>query len=245
MSHASLPYSFWFYAVQTAISLINLHPTSVLQSHSPWSKLYHSKPTLYQLKVFACSCYPYLRPYTSHKLEPRTQECTFIGYSVQSKGYLCHGRSTQTIYTSRHVLLNESLFPFASPNTFHTYPSVSPASSSSIDPLQLSNLLHLHSTNAHSLLGTVPTSTSPHSTPISSLDPLPNSFALPSSTVPDSVPPSEFLPTTQSQPPLPVVNVHPMQTRSNHGITKPKLCYQATIDCTKTEPPNFKVASNF
>ena len=244
MSHASLPYSFWFYAVQTAIFLINLHPTSVLQSHSPWSKLYHSKPTLYQLKVFACSCYPYLRPYTSHKLEPRTQECTFIGYSVQSKGYLCHGRSTQTIYTSRHVLLNESLFPFASPNTSRTSPSVSPASSSSIDPLQLSNLLHLHSTNAHFLLGTVSASTSPHSTPISSLDPLPNSVALPSSTVPDSVPP-EFLPTTQSQPPLPVVHVHPMQTRSNHGITKPKLCYQATIDCTKIEPPNFKVAYKF
>ena len=227
MSHASLPYSFWFYAVQTAIFLINLHPTSVLQSHSPWSKLYHSKPTLSQLKVFACACYPYLRPYTSHKLEPRTQECTFIGYSVQSKGYFCHDRSTQTIYTSRHVLLNESLFPFASPNTSHTSPSVSPASSSSIDLLWLSNLPYLHSTNAHSLLGPVPISTSPHSTPISSLDPLPNSVALPS-TVPDSVPPSEVLPTTQSQSPLPVVNVYPMQTRSNHGISPmgPNFKYQ-------------------
>ena len=187
MSHASFPYSFWFYAVQTAIFLINLHPKTVLQSHSPWPNLYHSKPTLSQRKVFGCACHPYLRPYTSHKLEPRTKECTFIGYSVQSKGYFCHDRSTQTIYTSRHVLLNESLFPFASPNTSHTSPSVSPASSSSIDLLWLSNLPYLHSTNAHSLLGPVPISTSPHSTPISSLDPLPNSVALPS-TVPDSVP---------------------------------------------------------
>ena len=227
MSHASFPYSFWFYAVQTAIFLINLHPKTVLQSHSPWPNLYHSKPTLSQRKVFGCACHPYLRPYTSHKLEPRTKECTFIGYSVQSKGYFCHDRSTQTIYTSRHVLLNESLFPFASPNTSYTSPSVSPASSSSIDLLWLSNLPYLHSTNAHSLLGPVPISTSPHSTPISSLDPLPNSVALPS-TVPDSVPPSEVLPTTQSQSPLPVVNVYPMQTRSNHGISPmgPNFKYQ-------------------
>ena len=78
LSQASLSYSFWTFAVQTAISLINVLPTSVLDWQSPWSTLYSTSPDVSQFKVFGCACYPNLRPYTAHKLEPRTRECLFI-----------------------------------------------------------------------------------------------------------------------------------------------------------------------
>ena len=58
-------------------SLLNQLPTSVLSFHSPWQKLYYSQPNLSQLKVFDCACYPYLRSYNCHKLEPRSKECLF------------------------------------------------------------------------------------------------------------------------------------------------------------------------
>lgn len=38
--------------------------------------------------------------------------CVFIGYSSQHKGYRCLHPSTRRVYISRHVLLNESKFPF-------------------------------------------------------------------------------------------------------------------------------------
>ena len=53
-------------------------PTAVLQFQSPWSILNHKPPDLSQLKVVGCACYPFLRPYTTHKLDPRTKECVFV-----------------------------------------------------------------------------------------------------------------------------------------------------------------------
>ena len=60
LSQASISTAYWSYAVQTAVTLINLLPTSVLNFHSPWQKLYNSQPDFSQLKVFGCACYPYL-----------------------------------------------------------------------------------------------------------------------------------------------------------------------------------------
>uniref|UniRef100_A0A2N9HZK1 Elongation factor Ts, mitochondrial n=1 Tax=Fagus sylvatica TaxID=28930 RepID=A0A2N9HZK1_FAGSY len=53
---------------------------------------------------------------------------------------------------------------------------------------------------------------------------------------------------TQPAPPIPPLlptlsNTHPMQTRSKHGIFKPKPCYTAHLDYALTEPPTFKIAS--
>ena len=36
-----------------------------------------------------------------------------------------------------------------------------------------------------------------------------------------------------------------MTTRSKNGITKPKLCYKAMLDYTYTEPPSYKIASQY
>ena len=140
LSKASLPFQYWSYAAQVAVFLINLLPTATLHSYSPYYLLYHSQPDLTQLRIFGCACYPLLRPYTSHKLEPRTKECIFLGYSSVSKGYLCFNPLTNTMYTSRHVVFNESEFPFptltSSPQSL-----VTPSSHS----IWFSNLLYLHS----------------------------------------------------------------------------------------------------
>ena len=136
--------------MQTTLTLINLIPTPVLDFQYPWYKLYSSPPDLTQLKVFGCACYPHLKSYTSHKLEPRTKECIFLGYPSTSKGYLCFDLQTEHLYISRHVLCNESKFPFpqlTSPAT------ASPSTSAFSDSLWLSNQLYLHSSNHPSLLG--------------------------------------------------------------------------------------------
>jgi hypothetical protein len=52
-----------------------------------------------------------LTPYNSNKLQPKTKPCIFLGYPPLSKGYICLDQSTNQIYTSRHVLFNESHFP--------------------------------------------------------------------------------------------------------------------------------------
>ncbi|CAL9098108.1 unnamed protein product, partial [Musa textilis] len=86
--------------------------TPVLQYKSPFEKLFHKPPNFHKLKVFGCLCYPYLRPYASHKLTPRSKPCIFIGYSLEYNAFRCYEPHTQKVFLSRHVIFVESSFPF-------------------------------------------------------------------------------------------------------------------------------------
>lgn len=86
LNHASMPQHFWDEALITAVFLINRLPTPVLQMKSPFEILYHKSPDYTLFRTFGCTCYPHLRPYTKHELEPRFTKCTFLGYSPNHKG---------------------------------------------------------------------------------------------------------------------------------------------------------------
>ena len=74
--------------------------------------LVKQKPDYTHLRVFGSGCYPCLRPITEHKFEPRSLLCVFLGYSSQYKGYRCLYPPTGRVYISRHVIFDESVFPF-------------------------------------------------------------------------------------------------------------------------------------
>ena len=88
-------------------------PSKTLQNSSPYSKIFHKDPNYRKLRIFGCLCYPWLRPYASHKLEPRSKPCVFVGYSNEHNAYLCLDSLTNKVYVSRHVVFIESVFPFA------------------------------------------------------------------------------------------------------------------------------------
>ena len=113
LTQASMSTKFWLEAFQTANFLINRLPSIVLHGKTHFSVLYNKDFDYTFLKVFGCECFPYLRPYNHNKLEFRSSKCTFIGYSPVHKGYKCLHPSGR-IYISRHVLFNETSFPFAS-----------------------------------------------------------------------------------------------------------------------------------
>jgi transposase InsO family protein len=111
LSESTLPMSYWSYAVSTATHLINRLPTPNLNHKTPWEMLFHAPPDLTHLKSFRCQCFPLITPYTAHKLHPKTIPCVFLGYPSHTKGYLCLDPITKRLYTSRHVLFNECIFP--------------------------------------------------------------------------------------------------------------------------------------
>ncbi|CAE6075150.1 unnamed protein product [Arabidopsis arenosa] len=113
LGHASVPRSYWTYAFATAVYLINRMPTDVLQGVSPYAKLFQQPPNYLKLRVFGCLCFPWIRPYTTNKLENRSTPCAFLGYSLTQSAYLCLDIKTDRIYTSRHVQFVETSFPFA------------------------------------------------------------------------------------------------------------------------------------
>lgn len=109
----NLPKNLWVEAIYTANFLINLLPTSVHDKLlSPFEKLSGQAPVYMALRVFGCACYPYLRPYAKNKFDPKSLVCVFLGYSEHHKGYRCLHPPTGKVYINRHVLFDESRFPY-------------------------------------------------------------------------------------------------------------------------------------
>lgn len=111
LAQASLPLKLWSHAFVHAVHLINRLPTEILQGQSPYERLFKTKPDYSQLRVFGYSCFPYLRPFNSHKLEFRSKQCTFLGYNSHQKGFKCLDSSGR-LFLSRHVVFDEKSFPF-------------------------------------------------------------------------------------------------------------------------------------
>lgn len=111
LSAASISKSYWFYAFETTVYLINRLPTPVLvnQSHYLGQTPNYEKPW-----TFGCRCYPWLRPYATHKLDDQSTPCEFMGYSLTQSAYYCLDIDTGRLYTSRHAQFDEFIFPSSS-----------------------------------------------------------------------------------------------------------------------------------
>lgn len=125
LSHASVPKSYWPYALSMAVFLINRMPTPVINMILPFERLFGSVPNYSKLRIFGCLCFPWTRPYSTNKFDSRSTPCIFLGYStIQSAYYYCLDRITSRIYTSRHVVFHEYVFPFELPNSLTSESSV-------------------------------------------------------------------------------------------------------------------------
>jgi hypothetical protein len=129
MSHGSIPLQFWDYIFESMVYVINRLPSVPTGETSPFEKLFKGKPDYNMLHVLGCACYPLLRPYNNHKLEPRAERYVFLGYSVIHKGYYCLELKTNRLYISRHVTFDENSFPFSEPDV------IASASSSNTPPI--------------------------------------------------------------------------------------------------------------
>ena len=87
-------------------------PTPTLHLSSPFDKLFEFPPNYTKLRVFGCLCYPWLGPYSQHKLDSRSTLCVFLSYSSTQSAYICLDLSTFKTNISRHVKFLENTFPF-------------------------------------------------------------------------------------------------------------------------------------
>ncbi|CAL8993855.1 unnamed protein product [Prunus brigantina] len=204
---SGLPHQYWIDAFQTAVYLINRLPISATVL-SPWEQLFRKSPNYQSLKVFGCACYPWLQPYASSKLHPKSRLCVFISYSLHHSGYRCLDPGSGRVFISRHVVFHEDHFPFLTMPT-----SSSSGPSSSLSPFPQIPLCFPAACGSASF----PSSSSSSDSSSSSHGPSP--------LAPTSHPPALSSPPIPpiSHPPAPsCANMHPMVTRSKAGISKPK-----------------------
>ncbi|KAL5563802.1 hypothetical protein UlMin_033549 [Ulmus minor] len=227
LARASLPLKYWLYAFQTAVHLINRMPTKVLDFASPYSVLLHKNPDYTLLKIFGCLCFPFIRPFNKHKLQFRSIECVFLGYSTVHKGYLCLDYQSGRVYITRHIVFDESKFPLASHSS-----SVAPATSPTV-PTPALVTLPLRRPISISQSAPVLTDSHDHSPATTSEHAIPSDPSTSHSSSP-AIP-------QLVQPVLPssVAATRKMVTRSQNGIVKKKQLFLAT---RQQEPTTVKQA---
>jgi len=240
---AKLPSQFWSYACLTAAYLINRMPTPVLLHKSPFEMLFGSSPELNHLRIFGCACFPLLRPYNHNKLQSKTSKCVFLGYSNKYKGYLCYHVPTLRLYVSRHVIFDETQFPYPASSSSSLTTQSSPSSASSTCPVLLVN-------TKNTVIPSSLVSPSHHTPGVSTVSP--SSQSITASIQASSPPPvasdisissTTFNPDNlQVVMSIPSLNLHPMQTRSKSGITKQKAFLASIQDSSMIDV--FNRASN-
>ena len=109
---SKLPKSFWSYAVQHTIYLINQIPTPILYDESPFQLLYGDVPDLTELKPFGYLCYAATIHAGRHKFDARARKCVFIGFKSGVKGFVLVDLVTREILISRHVKFYEHYLPY-------------------------------------------------------------------------------------------------------------------------------------
>jgi len=192
------------------------------------------------LRTFGCACFPFLRPYNAHKLNFRSQECVFLGYSSSHKGYKCLSSSGK-IYISKDVIFNEHRFSYCDIFQQQPIPVSSLSQYFTLNP-DLSPLSPTPLTPPTSVLAAGSSQQSPVSshtnTPSNS-----NTDLFVSPTVSQPTPPSPSSPESsapESSAPAEPINNHPMQTRSKSGIHCPRI--RPSLLLAHTEPKGIKQA---
>ena len=100
-------------------------PTLTLNLPSPFANFFETSPNYSKLRIFGCLCYPWLHPYSSHKLlDARSKPCVFLGYSLTQSAYLYFHPSISRTYVSGHVKFVESVFPFQTNSTHFPRPQL-------------------------------------------------------------------------------------------------------------------------
>jgi hypothetical protein len=75
---------------------MNRTPTTAIHGMTPKEKFIGKKPDVSHLRVFGCIAYVHVPGEKKSKLDPKTEKCIFIGYSLKQKGYRCFNLSTTT-----------------------------------------------------------------------------------------------------------------------------------------------------
>nr|KYP48956.1 Retrovirus-related Pol polyprotein from transposon TNT 1-94 [Cajanus cajan] len=107
LSDAKLPKHFWGEALYTAVHVINLTPTVILNSEVP-DKIWFGKNASYDhLRVFGCKAFVHIPRDERSKLDTKTRQCIFIGYGEDEFGYRFYDPVEKKLVRSRDVQFME------------------------------------------------------------------------------------------------------------------------------------------
>ena len=98
MSLTDLPISFWGYALEIVVFMLNRAPSKSIEM-TPYELWFSNKPKLSFLKVWSCDAY--VKKFQTDKLEPKSEKCVFIEYPKVTVGYTFYHRSEGKLFVAK------------------------------------------------------------------------------------------------------------------------------------------------
>ena len=86
-----MPLKFWVEAFLIAVHVINLLPSTSIQSQVPFELLYQKPPNYHLLKPFGCACFPLLNPITNINLsftQPSVSLLDIVPFNLVTNVYI-------------------------------------------------------------------------------------------------------------------------------------------------------------
>ncbi|RVW45213.1 Retrovirus-related Pol polyprotein from transposon TNT 1-94 [Vitis vinifera] len=104
MSYSSLPTSFWGYALQTTVYILNIVPSKSIPN-TPLELWNGRKPSLRHIRIWGCPAHV-LKGKTG-KLEPRSEVCMFVGYPKGTRGGMFYSAQDNKVFVSTNATFLE------------------------------------------------------------------------------------------------------------------------------------------
>lgn len=116
----------WAEAANTAVYLLNRSPTKKVKDATPEEKWTGSKIDLSHLRVFGCRGYVHIPDKIRKKLDEKSKEYIFVGYSETSVGYRLLDPKNHKLKIARDVVFIEDKFDTEKPSQHTVFPSTVP-----------------------------------------------------------------------------------------------------------------------
>jgi len=106
---SGLPINFWAEALNTTCCIISRCMIRPILNKTPYELFKGRKRNIMHLRVFGCKCYVHNNGKDAmEKLDPRSDEAIFLGYSSHSQAYKVFNKRTLCVKESVHVLFGET-----------------------------------------------------------------------------------------------------------------------------------------
>jgi hypothetical protein len=123
-----LSLKYWVEAINCANYIVNHTPTKALKNITPkeaWTKI---KPDVSHFRVFGNIAWAHIPDEKRKALHPKSENCIFVGYSEDVKGYRLLQPHCNEIIIRRDVKFDENLLACEPNSTFVTYSTCDPYS---------------------------------------------------------------------------------------------------------------------
>lgn len=104
---AVLDKKFWAEATNTAVYLQNRTISSGLNDKTPYELWTNMKPDVSHLRIFGSTVMVHVPKEKRLKWDKKSEQCIFVGYSENVKGYRVYNQRTKRITTSRDIVVME------------------------------------------------------------------------------------------------------------------------------------------